>query len=298
MGAYIEQTVASVLSQDYQRIEYVVVDGGSTDDTLKILRHYEGKLRFSSGPDSGPADAINRGFRMSTGSIFAWLNADDTYLPGAVSAAVEYLVNRPQAGAVYGDAHWTEADGSIIAPYPTRDFDAALLREECFICQPACFMRRDTFEHASMLNPALQYAFDYDLWIRASLSSTFDRIAKPLATSRMHRGNRTLGQRRHIFLESMAVLRQHYGYVPFPWIHSYCSYLLDRRDQFYEPLRPTFLKYLLGLPIGCWYNRKNLKRYLQEWRSVMRSDAFVRVCKARCAAILGHGPTHGRPEVR
>ena len=95
---YIEQTILSVLSQDYANIEYLVMDGGSADGTVEILKRYEGRLRYVSAPDGGPADAINRGFRASRGAIFAWLNADDTYLAGAVSAAVAHFHSQPDHG--------------------------------------------------------------------------------------------------------------------------------------------------------------------------------------------------------
>jgi glycosyltransferase involved in cell wall biosynthesis len=290
MGSYIAQTIESVLSQDYPRIEYVVVDGGSTDGTLDILRRYQGRLRFTSGRDCGPADAINRGFRQTNGSIFAWLNADDYYLPGAIRGAVEHLHSLPEVTAVYGNAYWTDAGAHVIGSYPTRNFDRQLLPQECFICQPACFMRSGAFA-SLMLNTRLQYAFDYDLWIRASDGWNFQRIAQPLACSRMHLENRTLGQRFGMLAECLRVLRCHYGYVPFRWVHTYCSYVLDRKDQFYDPLRPTIPKYLLSLPAGCWYNRKALRRYWTEWRSVMSRDAFLRRLRERPRTVIP--PTGG-----
>lgn len=286
MAGFIEETIASVLSQDYPDIEYIVVDGGSTDSTLEIVRRYQGHLRFVSGKDSGPADAINRGFGMARGSLLGWLNADDTYLPGAVSAAAEFLVRQRDTGGVYGDGYWTDAHGRVIGPYPTREFAAGLLERECFICQPACFFRAEVFRAIGMLNPALQYSFDYDFWIRASARFRFEHLAAALASSRMHSANRTLGQRRRMFEENFTVLKRHYGYVPFPWIHSYCSYLLDRRDQFYEALRPTFTKYLLSLPMGWRHNSRAIRRYTAEWRSAMTGRAFLRLASARWAAAL------------
>src|SRR5688500_6712732 len=101
---FIEATIESVLSQDYPRIDYLVMDGGSTDGTLDVLRRFEGRLRWVSGPDGGQAAAINDGFRCTSGEILAWLNSDDLYEPGAVSAAVRAFEERPHAGLVYGDA--------------------------------------------------------------------------------------------------------------------------------------------------------------------------------------------------
>ena len=117
-GGFLERTIESVLAQDYPKIEYIVMDGGSTDGTLDILRRYEGNLRWVSGPDLGTADAINRGFALSRGEIFTYLNADDEYLPGAVSAAVRAFQAEPEASVVYGDAWWVDQAGCRIAPYP------------------------------------------------------------------------------------------------------------------------------------------------------------------------------------
>src|SRR4029077_4037246 len=97
MGRYLEETIQSVLSQDYPNIEYIVMDAGSTDETLAILEKYRGRLEFHSGPDDGTADAINNGFARSHGSVFAYLNADDIYLPGAISSAMLALSGEPGA---------------------------------------------------------------------------------------------------------------------------------------------------------------------------------------------------------
>jgi len=267
LANYVEETVRSVLTQDYPRIEYIVMDGGSTDGTLDILRIYSGRLKLVSQPDRGTADAVNRGFRLSRGDIFTFLNADDTYQPGAVRAAAEYLAAHPAAGGVYGEAQWIGADGSVIGRYPTRDFDPEALRQECFICQPACFMRREVFERAGMLDARLLYAFDYDLWIRISRFTRLERINRLLANSRMRRDNKTLGRRRHVLLENMKVLKRHYGYVPFGWVYAYAAFLADRRDQFFQPLRPSTAKWLLSLPLGWRWNARRLGRFLREWAS-------------------------------
>jgi glycosyltransferase involved in cell wall biosynthesis len=111
MGHFLEETIQSVLSQDYPHIEYIVIDGGSTDQTLDILERYRGQLQFYSAPDGGTADAINRGFRKARGAIWTYLNADDTYLPGAVSTAVCRLLEKPDIAGIYGDAYWVNEEG-------------------------------------------------------------------------------------------------------------------------------------------------------------------------------------------
>ena len=276
MGRFLEETIQSVLSQDYPNIEYIVMDAGSTDETLAILKKYEDRLQFHSGPDRGTADAINKGFARSHGSVFAYLNADDIYLPGAVSTAMQALASEPEAAVVYGNANWVDQNGGLLAPYPVLPFDAALLAQECFISQPAAFVRREAFEAAGRMDPDLQFAYDYDLWIRVARLYPMRKIDAVLATSRMHQDNKTVGQRRGVLRETLRLLQAHYGYVPFQTAHGYASYLVDGRDQFFEPLRPSIFKYALSLFVGLRYNPRRPFRFVREWASVMSMAGLAR----------------------
>jgi glycosyltransferase involved in cell wall biosynthesis len=276
MGEFLEETIQSVLSQDYPNIEYIVMDGGSTDRTLHILERYKDRLRYQSRPDRGTADAVNQGLALSKGAFFAWLSADDTYLPGAVSAAVRALTDNPQAGTVYGEAWWVDESGKTITRYPTRPFDRELLGEECFICQPATFMRRGVFEEAGHLDATLRTSFDYELWMRIAKVRPMVKMDRYLATSRMHERNKTLGQRRRVYVETFGVLSKHYRYVPFPWVYAYASHLFDGRDEFFEPLRPSVRGYLLSFFLGLWHDRRRLGRFLREWASAMKLDTLPR----------------------
>jgi glycosyltransferase involved in cell wall biosynthesis len=277
MAAFIEQTIQSVLTQDYPCIEYIVVDGGSTDGTLAILAACKERLSFVSEQDDGPADAINRGFRLSHGEIFAWLNADDYYLPGALSAAVEHLAADTSAGVIYGEAEWVDETGNRIRDYPTAPFDPKRLAAECFICQPAAFLRRQAFESVGGMDPRWRRTFDYDLWIRIAQRFPIRKVPARLAASRMHRRSISLGARRRVLEETIRLLLHHYGYAPFEWVYAWCAYILDRRDQFFEPLRPSLTKYALSLPVGLYHNRAHPWRYFNEWRAVMSWGGLRRI---------------------
>ncbi|MBZ5725706.1 MAG: glycosyltransferase [Acidobacteriia bacterium] len=269
-GRFLEETIQSVLSQDYPFIEYLVMDGGSTDGTIALLQRYQGRLQFDSKPDKGTADAINGGFRRARGSILAWLSADDTYLQGAVQTAVEHLVSAPDAAAVYGDAYWTDVDGQCLGCYPTkRPYTPEMFMHDCGICQPACFMRREAVEAVGMLDSALRSAFDYDLWIRLSKRFPLVATAQCLATSRMHRQNISLRQRRLMFEESMGLLRRHYGYVPLHWIYSYLCHLHDGKDQVFEASPESHKALWESLLRGFYYNRKHPVRFVREWLAMI-----------------------------
>lgn len=211
---FLDETIRSVLEQNYPRIEYIVMDGGSTDGTLDILKAHVPSLTYVSCPDDGAADAINKGFARAQGEILAWLNADDAYLPGAVGRAVDILAGNPDVAAVYGEGRWINAEGEVLGRYPSSACDFEALGRECCICQPACFIRRAALEEVGMLNAGLQVSFDYDLWIRLAKRHRFMSIPECLATSRMHRDNKTLGQRRTVFAESIELLVRHYNMYP------------------------------------------------------------------------------------
>ncbi len=265
MARYLPETIASVLSQDYPRTEYIVMDGGSTDGSLEILRGHETRLRYFSRKDKGPADAIHQGFAEGSGEILAWLNADDTYFPGAVRKAVDFLQAHPEIDVVYGEGYWIDENGNPITRYPTLPFDARVLERDCFICQPASFFRASVYRKCG-LDADLGLSFDYDLWIRmAKQGARFASIPDYLANSRMHRGAKTLKEREGVFRVSMDLLQRHYGYVPFQWVFGYTAYRMDGRDQVMEPLEPTFRKYLASLPTGLRMNPHRRLRFLREW---------------------------------
>lgn len=277
MARFIEETLGSVFAQDYPAIEYIVMDGGSTDGTMKIIRRFESlncpNIQFKpfSEPDRGTADAVNKGFARARGSVLAYLNADDTYLPGAVSRAVRALAEDPSLGGVYGEADWVSLDGTVIGRYPTRAFDPDLLRSECFICQPASFLRREVFESAGGLDANLNYGYDYDLWIRVAREHRLRNLDCVLARSRMHSENKTLRSRRGVLRENIRILERHYRYAPFPRILAYAAHFIDGQDQFFSPFQPSLGKYLLALPVGWRFNWRHPWRYAREWASVIRS---------------------------
>src|SRR5688572_25596277 len=136
-GRYIEETIQSVLNQDYPNLEYLVLDGGSTDETLEILKRYEGRLVWISEKDRGQADAINKGFHLAKGRILGWLNSDDTYSPGAIRKVAQYFQTHRDVGLLYGEGYHVDTAGKIIERYNTEPFNFHRLGEICFICQPA-----------------------------------------------------------------------------------------------------------------------------------------------------------------
>jgi glycosyltransferase involved in cell wall biosynthesis len=277
MAQFLPQTIESIFSQDYPNLEYIVADGGSTDGTLDLLRGYGDRLRWFSEPDRGPSDAAWKGFRQATGDIFIWLNADDTFLPGAIHTAVAYLQAHPEIDIVYGEGWWIDEQGAVISRYPTLPFDASVLERDCFICQPTSFMRASAYRRCE-LDPAVNGSFDYDLWIRmAKAGLRFAAVPQYLANSRMHRGGYSLRERADVFRASMGLLQRHYGYIPLNWILGFTAFRLDGRDQFFEPLRPTLWKYLASLPVGLWKNPRKPLKFLGEWLATPVRAALRRV---------------------
>lgn len=220
-GKFIEETIQSLLSQDYPNIEHIVMDGGSTDDTIEILKRYEGEIKWFSEKDRGQAHAVNKGWAMAKGEILGWVNSDDLLLPGAIREVVHYLNAHMNASIVYGKAHYIDEHGKVIAQYPTENFDTELLQEMCFICQPALFMRREVVDRVGMLNETLNYCMDYDYWVRASKIFKFDYIEKYFATQRLYGDAKTVRDRTKAFNELIETIKNHYDVVPLPILYGY-----------------------------------------------------------------------------
>ncbi|MGD0053279.1 MAG: glycosyltransferase [Vulcanimicrobiaceae bacterium] len=263
-GSFIGRTLASVRAQSYPNVEHVVVDGGSSDDTVALARA-GGAVRILVEPGLGQAAAVNRGVAAGRGELVLVLNADDVLYPDGIALLVEALAADPAVAAAYGDAVHIDAADALIAPYPARAFDAAALLEECYICQPAAMVRRAAFEAIGGMDPRLDVALDYDFWIRLSREQTLRKVDGLIAGSRMHRGNKTLSRRGDVYREVLHILRAHYGYVPYSWAFAYASWLLQRADGFFERPRPTPAAVLGSLALGLWLNPAHPVRYLRDW---------------------------------
>lgn len=183
---YLEATIQSVLRQEYPRIEYGIMDGGSTDSSLEIIQKHEKNLDWwVSQEDRGQAHAINKGIARSKGSIVAWLNSDDLYLPGAVSRAVKILRDS-DTDLVFGDAITINAEG---VPLNRLEFGNWGLKEFMrfrVICQPSVFIKRKVWEALGGLNQKYHYMLDHHLWIRIAAEYNIQHIPLKLAASRHH----------------------------------------------------------------------------------------------------------------
>jgi glycosyltransferase involved in cell wall biosynthesis len=216
---FLEETIRSVLEQDYPYLEYIIVDGGSTDGSLEIIRRYAGQLAWwVSEQDCGQTDAINKGFARASGDILAWLNSDDTYLPGAVSEAVAFLETHPQAGMVYGDANLVDEEGAVLGPFPARQTDyRRLLRGSVHIPQQAAFFRADLWRQVGPLDPSFYFAMDYDLWVRLARVSQLVYYPRLWANFRLHGDAKTLSADDRCYPEMLRVQRREGAAVFHGW---------------------------------------------------------------------------------
>jgi glycosyltransferase involved in cell wall biosynthesis len=186
-GAFLEQTIQSVLGQAYPYIEYMVVDGASTDGSVEIIRKYADKLAgWVSEKDSGQADAINKGLARAKGEILAWLNSDDYYLPGAVSAAMTVFDQNPEVVLVYGDMLAVDEDGRAINTLKYRQLSMQDLLCFQIIGQPSAFFRRDALEKAGMLDTTYHCLLDHHLWVRLAQHGSILHVDQTWAAARYH----------------------------------------------------------------------------------------------------------------
>jgi hypothetical protein len=223
---FIAESVRSVMSQRIEGLELVVVDGGSGDGTQEALAtlsaEFPGRLRWSSWPDGGPAQAVNAAVARSRGAIVGWLNSDDLYAPGAVQRALDHLARQPDQVMVYGNAEHVDEHGATIAAYPSRPPQTALSEwaDGCHICQPSAFFRREAFDALGGLDTGLRAAFDFDLWLRLfkAYPGRVGFISDLQARSRLHAAAITMRFRERVALEGLQVVHRHLGVAPVHWL--------------------------------------------------------------------------------
>jgi glycosyltransferase involved in cell wall biosynthesis len=186
-AAYLEDTIRSVLSQEGVELEYLIVDGGSTDDSIEIIRRYADSINWwVSEPDEGQAAAINKGFQRAQGEYVAWLNSDDLLLPNSAHQAVQALEDNPADGLVFGDALTIDPNGKALKKLRFDNWGLRELLAFRIICQPAVFMRRSVLEKAGYLDPSYHYMLDHHLWIRMATQAPIRHVSSTWAAARHH----------------------------------------------------------------------------------------------------------------
>lgn len=192
---YLEATIKSVLEQSYPHIEYIVMDGGSTDGSVDVIKKYQGRIAsWVSEPDKGQTDAINKGFAKAKGDILAWINSDDTYAnPNAVADAVNFLIANPEVAMVYADCNFIDEQGRVIGKFASRQTDYAKLRTGyVHIPQQTMFFRAKYWKELGPLDPSFYFAMDYDLWVRIAKNAPIKYLpGKTWANFRIHTSSKT-----------------------------------------------------------------------------------------------------------
>jgi glycosyltransferase involved in cell wall biosynthesis len=257
-GRFLRRTVESILRQSYPHIDYCVMDGGSTDESVAILKSYGNRFPWVSEPDRGQTHAINKGFARARGEIRAYLNSDDVLLPDAVAKAVAHFLRRPECDLVYGRADYIDEHDQVTGTYNTAEYSFPRLMMDCCICQPAAFWRRRIADKIGPFDERLNYVMDYDYWLRIDRAGgCLEHIHDKLACSRRYPETKTLSGRYKIYREIFRVCKQHGGYVDIGFCHGFWHHLCWERAG----SLPSRLRWLPRFQTGMahlhhkWLNR-------------------------------------------
>lgn len=252
---HLVETIESVVSQGYPNLEYIVIDGGSTDGSVEILRKYARHITYCvSERDEGQAHAIIKGFNRASGKVLAWLNSDDTYEPNALFRVGEYYLENPDIGLLYGDYNLIDSSGSTLEIKKQPSFDLGIAKYAYMtIPQQAAFWRSDVYHAVGGVNSKFQFAMDYDLFLRMAQISRFHHIPVPLANFRMHpRSKTTTLQKVRIFEEYTIRM-------------SCCE--VKPNTLLFKPVRHLFMLKLIGKCLfeGCLMEKfvNQVRRYIK-----------------------------------
>jgi glycosyltransferase involved in cell wall biosynthesis len=263
-----------------------VMDGGSVDNFPEVLKQYTDIVTYSrSAIDGGQAAAICEGLERVSGEIVSWLNADDYLFPGALDRVAALFEADPLLDVVYGDAIHVSGDGLFLSYFPPiQEFDANDLTRTCFICQPACFVRRSAYERVGGVDSSLVYTMDWDLWCRLARSGAkFQYLPEPLAAVRYYYGTKTLSGNRKRYMEVWRIEREYGGrLLPLSWFGLYLFHLIFKsKKTIGEKAAFNILKslrYLKKILIRSAGVRRNLPQTMygfHRWEPVVESRCTI-----------------------
>lgn len=302
-GQFLAETIASVISQkgDFC-IDYIIVDGGSSDDSVEIIKHYSDRLqkgdwpvnclgityRWASEKDKGQTDALMKGFDLAKGNIFAWLNSDDTYLPGALQKAADFFRTNPDMGLLYGEAYYTDAASSIIGRYHTSQFNLETLAAANTICQPAAFFSKAAYDAVGGLDKTLHFVMDYDLWIKIGRRFPCSHIPHLCATYRLHETSKTVTTETlcNNAEESLRVTLKHFNWAPLTRVYTSCNIICKDRlpgilmqNKCMVAVAAIACTIVRSLYLNRGFNRNDLK--------LLNRENFRKLFKSRLEIMTG-----------
>jgi glycosyltransferase involved in cell wall biosynthesis len=210
---FLEATITSVLNQEYPNIEYIIIDGGSTDNTVNIIKKYENRLAYwVSEPDRGQTDAIMKGLERSTGEIFAWQNSDDCYLPGTLKYIAQLFLANPEIDLLFGSWNFIDSNGKFLGTRHLKGYSLMKLKSGRLVPpQPAVFFRKESIVLAGNLNIYKQQVMDYDLYVRIARTKNVLVVDKILGEFRIHKDSKTVSNFPTQMKELIETRRDHFG---------------------------------------------------------------------------------------
>lgn len=229
-AVFLERTILSVLNQNYPNLEYIIIDGGSKDGSIDVIKKYEKYLDYwTSEPDRGQAHAVNKGWERANGEILGWVNSDDLLLPGSLRNIASAFLDNPETVIVYGQSYYIDQEDQVIRRFETEAFSKELFREICYICQPSVFFRKNVIGKVGMLDEGLKFCMDYDFWIRASNIFDFTYIREYLSGTRVHGTSKTMSLWKNAAREDVQLIKKHFGVVDIPVLYRYAKAVLASR---------------------------------------------------------------------
>lgn len=267
-GDFVEWTVRSVFEQRYPKLEYIFMDGGSTDDTLKRVAPYRNRFsHFESGPDDGQSAAIAKGFSLATGELMAYLNSDDVLLPGTLNFVADYFHRHPEVDFLYGHRCYINEANQVTGHWILPRHSNFLMRRWDLIPQESCFWRRRLFEQKGNIDPSFCFAMDYDLFVRYMSIGKFKRVNRFLAAFRVHHRAKTTTQLNTIGSTEIERVRRSYNLWLLPLVGDLFSLWVQLRAVFFARTG----EYFPGLPPGLHFDLSTLWGHSTESAMKMKS---------------------------